>query len=41
LGILAGKTILQRLPLQLLHRISGSIFLVLAIIAGYKAYLSY
>jgi Ca2+/H+ antiporter, TMEM165/GDT1 family len=41
LGILAGRTILQRIPLQLLHKISGIIFLVLAIFAAYRAYLSY
>lgn len=37
LGVLAGRTLLQRIPLQLLHRISGVIFLVLAGIAGLKA----
>ncbi|CAG0938236.1 partial Putative manganese exporter, partial [Candidatus Brocadiaceae bacterium] len=41
LGVLAGRTVLQRLPLSLLHRISGSIFLVLAGIAAYRAYVSY
>ncbi|MGR8929272.1 MAG: TMEM165/GDT1 family protein [Gammaproteobacteria bacterium] len=38
LGVLAGRTVLQRVPLTLLHRISGLIFLVLAGIAGKKAY---
>lgn len=38
IGVIAGRTILQRLPLQLLHQISGAIFLILAIVAGYKAY---
>ena len=41
LGVLAGRTILKKLPLVLLHKISGSIFLVLAIIAAYRAYTSY
>lgn len=41
LGIIAGRAILQRLPLQLLHRISGTLFLLLAIIAAYRAYLTY
>ncbi|MGZ4998904.1 MAG: TMEM165/GDT1 family protein [Methylomonas sp.] len=38
LGILAGRTVLQKIPLTLLHKISGVIFLVLAAIAGYKSY---
>jgi len=41
LGVLAGRTILKKMPLVLLHKISGSIFLVLAIIAAYRAYTSY
>lgn len=41
LGVLAGRTVLQRLPLHFLHRISGSIFLVLAGFAAYRAYTSY
>lgn len=41
LGVLAGRTILQKVPLALLHKISGSIFLVLAVIAAYRAYISY
>jgi putative Ca2+/H+ antiporter (TMEM165/GDT1 family) len=41
LGILAGRTILQKVPLVLLHKISGSIFLLLATFAGYRAYSSY
>jgi putative Ca2+/H+ antiporter (TMEM165/GDT1 family) len=41
LGILAGRTILQKVPLMLLHKISGSIFLVLAAIAAYRAYVCY
>ena len=30
LGVIAGRTVLQRIPLVLLHRISGVLFLVLA-----------
>ena len=39
LGVIAGRTILQRIPSGLLHRISGFIFLCLAGFAGYNAYL--
>ena len=41
LGILAGRTILKKFPLTLLHKISGAIFLILAVLAGYRAYVSY
>jgi putative Ca2+/H+ antiporter (TMEM165/GDT1 family) len=41
LGILAGRTILQKLSLTLLHKISGTIFLMLSVFAGYQAYVSY
>lgn len=41
LGILAGRTILQKFPLALLHRISGVIFLILSIAAAYQAYIAY
>jgi putative Ca2+/H+ antiporter (TMEM165/GDT1 family) len=41
LGVLAGRTILKKMPLVLLHKISGSIFLVLAAIAAYRAYITY
>jgi len=41
LGILAGRTILQKVPLILLHKISGTIFLVLSVFAVYRAYTSY
>jgi putative Ca2+/H+ antiporter (TMEM165/GDT1 family) len=41
LGVLAGQTILKKMPLVLLHKISGSIFLILAAIAAYRAYVSY
>lgn len=40
-GVLAGRTILQKIPLTLLHKISGSIFLILAAIAAYRAYSGY
>lgn len=38
LGVLAGRTILQKFPLTLLHRISGVIFLILSACAAYRAY---
>lgn len=41
LGILAGRTILQKIPLTLLHKISGGLFLILALVAANRAYLSY
>lgn len=41
LGIIAGRTVLQKIPLNLLHKISGGIFLLLAVVAAYQAYLSY
>jgi putative Ca2+/H+ antiporter (TMEM165/GDT1 family) len=37
LGVWAGRTILQRLPLYWLHRVSGGIFLVFALVAGWRA----
>ena len=41
LGILAGRTILQKVPLVLLHKISGTLFLILSVFAAYRAYVSY
>lgn len=41
LGILAGRTILQKIPLVLLHRISGAFFLILAVVAAWQAYTAY
>ena len=41
LGIVAGRTILQKIPLALLHRISGAFFLVLAVVAAYQAFKAY
>jgi Ca2+/H+ antiporter, TMEM165/GDT1 family len=40
LGIWVGRTLLQRISITFIHRISGSIFILLAIYAGYHAYLS-
>lgn len=37
IGVWAGRTILQKMPMTILHKISGSLFLMLAIFAGYKA----
>jgi len=36
LGVWAGRTILQKVPIKILHQISGVLFLLLAIFAGYK-----
>ncbi len=38
LGVLAGRTVLQKIPLSLLHKASGVFFLILSAIAAYKAY---
>ncbi|WP_150048208.1 TMEM165/GDT1 family protein [Methylomonas rhizoryzae] len=40
LGILAGKTLLKRMRLSLLKKISGIIFIVLALSAAYRALIS-
>lgn len=37
LGVWIGATLLKRMPIQWLHRISGLIFLGLAILAGYNS----
>ncbi len=37
LGVLAGRTVLQRLPMRLLHQVSGALFLLLAALAGWRA----
>ncbi len=37
LGVWAGRTILQRLPIHWLHRVSGGVFLVFALVAGWHA----
>ena len=41
LGVVAGRTVLQKFPLTLLHKISGTIFLFLAIYAGYTSYINF
>lgn len=41
LGVWAGRTILQRTPITILHRISGIIFIFLAMFAAYKTYLAF
>ena len=41
LGVWAGRTILQRIPINLLHQISGIFFLLFAIYAAYNAYTIY
>ncbi len=41
LGVLAGRTVLQKCPLSLLHKISGIIFIILSAIAAYNTYLNY
>jgi len=41
LGVWAGRTILQTIPLKLLHQISGIFFLLLAIYAAYNACIIY
>jgi len=38
LGVWAGRTVLQRLPLLWLHRISGGIFLLFALLAAWRAF---
>ncbi len=38
LGVWAGRTILQKIPIIALHRISGIIFISLALFATYKTY---
>lgn len=40
LGVLAGRTVLQKIPLSLLHKASGLFFLILSGVAAYKAYQS-
>jgi putative Ca2+/H+ antiporter (TMEM165/GDT1 family) len=41
LGVIAGRTLLKKIPLTLLHKVSGFIFLVLAVLAAYSSYLSF
>ena len=37
LGVWAGRTVLQRLPLRWLHRLGGSLFLLFAVLAAWRA----
>lgn len=37
LGVWAGRTVLRRLPVRWLHRISGGVFLLFAVIAAWRA----
>lgn len=37
LGCIAGRTVLQKLSLTWLHKISGAFFILLAMLAGYRA----
>lgn len=37
-GVLAGQTLLRRLPIPVLHQVSGGLFLVLAAFAGWRAF---
>jgi len=41
LGVWAGRTVLQKHPIILIHKISGIIFLILSVIAAYNSFLSY
>jgi Ca2+/H+ antiporter, TMEM165/GDT1 family len=41
LGVLAGRKLLQKIPLELLHKIGGVIFLMLSAVAVVKAYQGY
>ena len=41
LGIVAGRTVLKKVPLVLLHKISGMLFLALSAVAVFRAYSSY
>ncbi len=38
LGVWAGRTLLQRLPLVWLHRLSGGMFLLFALLAAWRAF---
>lgn len=38
LGVWAGRTLLQRLPLHWLHRVSGGLFLLFASLAAWRAF---
>ena len=38
LGVWFGRTVLQRFPLQWLHRLGGVIFIVFALLAAWRAF---
>ena len=38
LGVIAGQRLLKRLPLGLIHKVSGVMFLLLALLALYQAF---
>ena len=38
LGVWLGRTLLQRISMTLLHKVSGSLFIILGLTAGYQAY---
>jgi len=38
LGVWAGRTVLQKMPISLLHRISGLIFILFAVLAAYNSF---
>lgn len=40
LGVWAGRTVLQRMPIIWLHRVSGFLFISLAVFAAYQVYLA-
>tara|TARA_R110001583_G_scaffold134394_1_gene286077 strand:+ start:7989 stop:8198 length:210 start_codon:yes stop_codon:yes gene_type:complete len=39
LGVWAERTVLQRMPITIIHQISGLIFISLAMFTAYKSYL--
>lgn len=41
MAVWAGRTLLQRIPIILLHRISGALFIALSVLAAYSAYSIY
>ncbi len=40
LGVWAGRTVLQRIPITFLHRLSGILFISLALFAAYQTYMA-
>ena len=41
MAVWAGRTILQRISISLLHRLSGILFIILSLMAAYSAYVLY